>query len=386
MQKLLLFTLIAAVALAGCAENTGDDGGGDARPPAQVSTSEAQALFASAAENVPERYGMDMVAKNATTTVMTAQAVYDEPAQTAYFRMEMDPSVFEDMGDGMSMTGGDAEAFQNIGVYMSPQGNAFLVNGTVMLAPAEEGQFDQATGEQEGFDALSDPEAFLGELKENNFTVHTVTPTTLRGKGALKLDATIVEEGVTQNMTVWLFQNPTRIARVETAMPAEADDEEENPFGDATMTIDMLYDEEVTLEVPADLQRALGLRYQSDRSAFSFGDDEEGPETWTFQVDGGLALSEIQAEVGGFDEGEEPEWVMLLSEGTKTQDGVTITFEDADSDGKVSANDTLTIDRGDGFAQVSLRDNVTGLRVVPGLGLLLAALAVAAACGVTRRN
>lgn len=401
-RRFLLLTLTLVVAaLAGCAENPGT-GEGDATPPAPVSNEEAASLFAQAAGDVPDRYGVRMVAAKNGTNLMEGEAVFDEPAETSYFSMKFDPSLMDDASGGFGGSMGDVG---EIAMYATPQGGAILVNGTVMLAPPDEDSpFQQSAKEQEGFQALANPDELLGALKDENITVNSVTPTTLRGKGALKIDATFVDEEAnhTQDVSIWLFQNPSRVGRVEMAVEAEPGDEADDPFTGATMTMDMLYDNEVDLAVPEGLKRAMGLRYASNRESFGgfggFGGsgEDEGPEVWTFQVDGGLALSEIVAEVGGAgamasmgEEGmsAEPEWSMAFSDGTKTQDGITLTFADVDADGTLSANDTLTIERAEDadYAAVVLKDTVSGYRVVPGAGLALLALAAVGVALLSRR-
>ncbi|HUR68197.1 MAG TPA: hypothetical protein VM370_03055 [Candidatus Thermoplasmatota archaeon] len=382
MRLLLVAILAFSVALAGCAENKN---GGDAQPPAQVTNAEAQSLFAQASGNVPEKYGMDMKAVRGSTQLMGAQAAYDQTANVSFFHMTMDETLLEQMGSGAGGMGGmmgDASAFKDVSVYASPQGNAILVNGTVMLTKPEQNGFGE---DSEGFSTLSDPEAFLEGMKSDNFTVNSVTPTTLRGKGALKLDATVVEDGARQNVTVWLFQDPTRIARLEAAMPAEGsggdgdEGDTPDPFRGATMQIDLLYDDEVTTRIPADLARALGLRYESNRMSFTFGGgDASEPEMWTFQASPAtIPLGEVEAQVGSMEDMTHPAWTMPLTVGTKTQDGLTITFADKDHDGKVGLRDTLTVERGDDDEglQVVLKDTKTGLLVVPGAGAAIAALA-----------
>lgn len=374
-MKLPLTLAIVAAILAGCAEN----GGG---PDAIVtpSTTEAAALFASAAENMPDRYGMKMTATRAGVELMGADAAFDQTARTAYFALRMDPSFTESAGAGMG--GMSADVFESFEMYQTPEGSVVIFNQTAMLAPPDaEETFGGGEG---GIGDLTDPEALLGALREDNITVQSVTTTTLRNKAAIKMDVTTVDdEGESENVTIFLFQDPTRVARVEAVLP---DDEEQ--LGGATMVMDMLYDDEVTLAVPEGAKRALGLRYESDRNAFSFGD--EGPATWTFQAAGGIALAEVQAEVGPMGEfaESEPTWVMPLTAGTKTESGVTLTFRDADGDGKVSEGDTLVIDdtNADEPVQVALKDLVSGLRIVPGAGALLVALAGLGAALAARRR
>jgi hypothetical protein len=173
------------------------------------------------------------------------------------------------------------------------------------------------------------------------------------------------------------------------------DEDGDDTFAGAVLAIDMLYDDEVELVVPAGLERALGLRWESNRESFGgfgFGeeDEEQGPEVWTFQSSGGIALSEVLAEVGmpsSPGESVEPEWTMPLSEGSKTEGGVTLAFEDVDGDGTVSVGDTLTITRDENsYAAVTLMDTVSGYRIVPGLGVLFAALALAGVALLARRR
>lgn len=389
MRPLLLVSLALAAVAAGCAEGPGTEGA----PLATPSPLEAQALFAQAAGNVPERYGIDMTMTKDGRELMGADAAFDEAAKTGFFRIRMDPSLMEDAGGaefGMMPPGGE------IVVYTSAQGTAIQLDDNVMLAPPEEGDepsWMSGAGDSEGFEALTDPEALFEELREENVSITSVTPTTIRGKAALKLDATFNDEDGRQNATIYLFQDPTRVARIEMVAPAD-----EEQFAGALMTMDMLYDDEIEVVVPDGLKRVLGLRYESDRSfAFGFGgsmgsgeEEHDNVETWTFQVDGGIALADVEAQVGDamVDPDAEAAWTMTLTEGSKTVEGLTLTFTDADNDGTVSAGDTLAITRGEGSegAQVALKDKVSGLRVTPGAGALLAALAAIGAALVSRRR
>lgn len=390
MRGFLLLSVVFAVVVAGCAEGPG--GGGELATP---STSEAAALFGQAAENMPDVYGVTMKVTRDAKELMTAEGVFDEARQTGYFTIKMDASLAEGSGEGGMGMSFPEEGF---GMYTSPEGSAFVVGKSITVMPPGENAFMSQAEENEGFAAIADPDELFEEMTESNFTVTSVTSTELRGKPALKLEGTFVddEEGP-QNVTVYLFQEPTRIARLEMVAPA---DEEE--FAGALMTMDVLYDDEISAEVPDAVRRAMGLRYQSDRQAFGgFGSggsgSEDGPETWTFQADGGIALAEVAAEVGegmggvgGMDGDEEtpPLWTMKLSEGSKSEEGLTLTFADVDGDGTVSQGDTLTIERGEGaeHLSVALRDLATGYKVTPGAGLGLLLVAFAFAGLVARRG
>ena len=85
-------------------------------------------------------------------------------------------------------------------------------------------------------------------------------------------------------------------------------------------------------------------------------------------------------------------WHMTLADGTKTQDGVTLSFTDVDKDGKVSRGDTLTINavdaNGDPVAPPALllKDTKTGLYVTPGFELALLVAGLGAVALTLRRR
>lgn len=397
MQKIaLLFVLMLAfAALAGCAENAGDaPGGQDApggdeggasggTPPESVSNEQALALFRSASTDLPERFGVQMVLSKDGKDLMVGDAVTDRPEETDYFVLRFDPSLAD----------GQKSAPTSFSMLATPKGNAILVNGSVYVTEPGEGSnpLMGSAEENAGFATLMSPESLFESYEDQNVTVTSVTPTVLRGKGALKVETSHEVEGETQQVTVWLFQNPSRVARVESVVR----DAENEQMDGATMVVDMLYDGDVALVVPSGLERALGLRYTSNRESFGGwdmgGDEDGGPEVWTFQVDGDIPLSEILVEVGEGSPMEEEtvaSWSMPLSEGSKSQDGVRLTFTDADDDGKLSANDSLTIERTDEAlgAGVWLKDSVSGYRVVPGAGLVLGLLAGLGAALLLRRR
>lgn len=388
MSMRLLLVVALTLVFAGCAE--GPAGGGVAPPTEVPSTAEAAGVLAQASSSVPDRYGVTMDIARAGVSLARMEAVVNEPAKTSYFSIRFDPAFLASQTDDeeMGMSGFDPSVFRDVSVYSSPEGNALLVNGTVLLTEPGEQTPWSSSGEGGGEDPLgdlTDPEGILEELGEN-VTITSVTPTTLRGKPAIQMEGTQTDEDGAHPFTVWLFTEPTRVARLQMALP---EDEEDPAMSGATMTMDMLYDDEVTLAVPAGLTRALGLRFESDRSggAFSLGGSEENaPETWTFQASGGIPLAEVQAEVGSMGD-DEALWTMPLTAGTKTQDGVTLTFHDNNNDAKVSEGDTLTIARGDeGMGmQVALRDLETGYRIVPAGGLLLGVALAGAAIAARRR-
>ncbi|HWH08493.1 MAG TPA: hypothetical protein VNX21_04780, partial [Candidatus Thermoplasmatota archaeon] len=296
----------------------------------------------------------------------------------------------EEGGDGLAPALADGFSF-----YATRDGIVYLVNDTAFAFPASESgeQSFVPSPEDSPFGQFLDPTEAFGDLGDN-VTVNEVRPITHKGKAAYEMDVALHgEDDSLHNVTIVMYRDPARLARLEGDIPAgEGEDDE---LGGGHAIVEMSYDGDVEMEVPERAKRAAGLRY--DGGGFSFGGDE--PKTWTFKGGAGIPLAEVEAQVKDIAEatGEDPEglskaptrWSMKLSEGTKTQDGVTLAFTDADGDGKVSAGDTLRIEGADEDGmppQVVLYDAKTGTYVVPGAGLLLAGLALAAAALLLRRK
>lgn len=391
MNRVLLLTLVtAAVALAGCQEAADKiaDGGDDA-PPQQMTNAEAGTLLAQAADNMPESYGMSVAMSKDGAEVMTMDGAFDNAQEAAYFEITMDPSLMGEEAGSEEY----AEIFaQGFAFYATKDGVVYLVNDTAFAFPASEtgeGSFVPDPDETPFGDFLS-PEETFGDLGEN-VTIESVRPITHKGKAAHEIQAVVrVGEQEDVNATIVVYANPARLARMEMDVP---ETEEDETLAGAKVVMELLYDQEVELEVPERATRAAGLAY--DGGGFDFS-GEGGPTTWTFSGSAGIPLDEVEAQVKDIsqadeDMGSSPDslsklptlWSMALSEGTKTEGGVTLTFTDADGNGQVSAGDTLSITSDDENGippQVILFDTVTETYVVPGPGLLalLAGLAVVA--------
>lgn len=153
-----------------------------------------------------------------------------------------------------------------------------------------------------------------------------------------------------------------------------------------------LYEGEVTYTVPERVLRAHSLAF--NRSAPFAG---AATDTWTFLSGGVIPLSDMEVRVlrpaAGANASDPTKgtllWSVPLAPGTGSRLNVTLTFDDADHDGRVSKGDTLRIDRATADARsflVALFDKVSGTYVLPGAGLLalLAGLAVVAAAARAR--
>lgn len=409
MTRLLLFALVASVALAGCAQN--DDSPGSSTTPGTSTTStspgapgtttpapatnDPDALFARAVDEMPEQFGMEMTITDNGTEMMRMRGAFDNATQTAYLNMSVDPAAFPE-----ASTDDDAAALLREGfemyvkeerVYYLIRGTAFVMGGSMPGAPVS------GDAESSPFGDFLSPQDILGGAGEaSDAEVTDVRAITHRGRPAMQMTVTAPDEddGTTTSKVI-VYTSPARIARMETTLVPD-EDEADDPFARGTMVADFLYDDEVTFEVPPGADRAFGLAYTSDAMQRMY-DFSEGPKTitWNFTGDGGIALSEIELHVKG--EMEDPSdvdgytsaptlWSMGLAEGSKTQDGVTLTYHDNDDDGKVSPGDAVTILYEGTAPTVVLYDTTAGVYVVPGAALVWGLAALGAVALLLRRK
>lgn len=406
MNRVILLTLVAAaVALAGCGANDGTGGNGTSggntpneQPPQDISESQAQTLLQSASGGMPETFGMRVTVTKAGAQLMTMNGAVDNATGRSYFEIKMDPSVLQGSEEQDESSAQMAATLANgFSFYATKTGIVYLINDTAFSFPATESgsnSFVPSPDESPFGEFLNPAEAFGG--LGDNVTVKSVRPITYKGKAAYEIQASIKgEDDALSNATIVLYKDPARLARIEGDIPAGDDEDDQLAGGHAVMEMD--YDD-VKVDVPERVLRAAGLQY--DGGGFSFGGGDE-PKVWTFKANGSIPLSEVEVQVkdasamqngdGGFDSlSKAPTlWSMKLSDGTKTQDGVTLTFTDADHDNKVSAGDTLRIEGQDGNGaepQVVLYDAKTGTYVVPGAGLVLSALALVGVALLLRRK
>lgn len=391
----LLLVLLAAVLMAGCAANPGPDDARDDGPPAPMSGEQARTLLAEAARNTPEQFATDMRITRGTEELVAFKASFDNRTDRTYVELKGDAAAL-----GGSMAGGEQFAAllaQGLSLYHTPEGSLYLVNGTAYVFPPEDKSQEEPSSfvpsPSEGpLGALLTGDDLLGALGASNLTVTSVTPTLYRGEPAVEVVATRVERNETIFTKIVLFTQPARVARIETTLPADPENPTD-PLAGATLAGDLYYNNELALAPPPATTRALGLAYSTGQPDFFGGGG--GNLTWTFRASEGIALSEVEVHVkaatqdGGMDLASLPTaWAMPLSEGTRTHEGVTLAFTDADADGKVSAGDTLVASTDDDTVMppILLHDRVTGTYVIPGPGLLLAGFALGVAALLARRR
>lgn len=405
--RLLALLTVLAVVLAGCATNDApgrNDGDSNPVPPTAVSAAEAESMLKRAANATPEKITVRAALTRGSQTLLTMNGTFDNATGVAYVEMKGDPSAFPSGAGGNDEPGADAQFAQVLGqglvIYMTSTGGLYLVNGTAIVFPANA---SQASGlipspSESPFASILEPQAVLGGLQAANSTVNSVRPTLHRGKPALEVNVSAPDPDGGGNLEalVTLFVNPERIARVEGSAPRTGDGPAD-PFAGARLAVDFYYEGETRVEPTPAAARAMGLAYQSDRTIFQM---DGGPTTWTFLSDGGIPLADVEVQVKDMESqagmGNELAgvaamptlWSMPLSAGNRTQDGVTLTFTDADGDGKVSAGDKLRIETpGDAPPPtVVLYDVQTKTYVVPGPALLAALAGIAVAAFLLRRR
>ncbi|GEM_PF-6569236 len=400
-RTLLLIVVGLGMVLAGCAGNNASNTTPTASTPSadQLTPAGGKALLDAAAAGIPQQFAMSASVLSGANKIITFNATFDNSTKTSYVELRGDPQALAAQSQGNA----EAAAFLKSGfsIYTTKEGSLYLANGTAFVFPPanESGQGSSMvpSPEKSPFGQFLSPTDVVGAFQGSNVSVVSAEPTTCHGQAAVRVVFSAKEQGQPTNATADVLNSqPPRLCHLETTLPKESGSgAAADPFSGATTQIDFYYNGELALQVPESVTRAVGLRYTSDKLPFSSGSgDQPSNVTWTFESSGGIPLSEVSVEVkdasgagsGSADSmsfGAQPTlWSMTLSEGHKTQGGVTLTFTDKDGDGKVSKGDTLLVQTGSGQepATAVLKDLKTGTYVVPapGLALVLGLLGLAA--------
>lgn len=366
-----------------------------------LSAAAGKALFEEALFEMPPRVGMDMTATREGKEVMAMRGFLDNETGVSWFRMKLDPAA---MGaDPSEVPPSMGAMFQEgIEVYITPKGSLYLADGAAFVFPPGADETFVPKPEQSPLMAFFEGARRGGTDEDgaDDVEVLSVTPTTHRGKPALRMEMRQTDENGTSEGTLVLLTSPPRIAHMEMTVPDQASGEP-NPMYGARVVLDMLYDDEVPREGPAPAARALALAYEAERDMQGSGWDEDAvmETTWTFVGAGGIPLSEVEVVLK--EEGEQvfgddasmadfaalPErWAMKLSDGQRQDGNVTVTYNDLDGDGKVSKGDTVHIlAPASETATFVLRDATTGTYVVPGPGLAFGLVLVGLAAMAWRK-
>jgi hypothetical protein len=386
LRLVLGIGLLASLLASGCTQP-----GSNAPNAPPMSVDQAQALVEAAPAKLPDQYGLVMTVTSGSRTLLTVNGTLDNATRTSYLEMRGDADA---LGGPSAARSSQARAYLASGVeiYSTPSGSLYLANGTAFTFARGERMGGVVPPPDQGpFASFLDPaHAFAG----HNVTVTSVTPTTYKGQPAARIAATTNASGQVVNATFVVYTASGRLAHVDTTIPSSNASSATDPLAGDAVSVDILYDTEASALVPTAVTRALGLSYTSDRQPFG---SARGPVTWTFRVSGGVPASDVEAQVksaapAAYGSGSDPSkaptlWSLRLSDGSRTEDNVTITFHDNDRDGKVSANDTLVIDAANGTAApaVVLLDSATGTYVVPDAGVA-AALAAGVVVALAARK
>lgn len=392
--------LLIAVALAGCAQ--------DGR---QLSAAEAKDVWQSAFTNAESFENLEAVGIETTAEANGSQVLeyrmQVKPSQSGFLlQLSVDPSLIEeeqvspglvsDLAMGQTIDDGvrhfvlpDLTGNLSLRRDHVPDQEQFDDFGEVNSAVGAE-QTDQNLGPDFGMHGLNDH----GE----NITVEDVTSTTVRGKAAWTIQFSFSNATFSASGEMTFFQ--------ESKLPADGTWTIEgtgsgggHPLfnaGEASVTIEFRYDDEVQIELP-DAERAPpNIRKQQ-----SSPQDGEISGSIAASHDEEVPLGEIELQITSEVEGSQnptspspdPDQVfftMQADQGSKSNASYELTYDDVDGDGYLSANDTYsaTIKQGAGWDQRELHflDSWSGKYAYqPGFEALAVLAAVGAAVALLRR-
>lgn len=428
--------MAAAVALvlvlAGCADLTGPGADGDGADGADVESmtpEETMAAWAASFDNVEELdavTAMQMTIALTTAehgTVLDYEVAVDTEADAFLFRMSFDEAIFEEAGSESAAAPG---FFSDLTIgQVVDDGVVYTIFPNVTGTPTM--RRDHVPDEDDFFESLDDleedtsggagpdlsPGSFLLGLNEtgDDLEVLSAEKVTWKGRPAWRVTFRQVNTTARVEGDMVLYEDPPLPAHADvhfeatgTGAGAGVGAAGTGPLAGVTegdLTMDLLFGDEVTVELP-DAQRG-PVSVQTSEQVTGTG------------IEGGIAgdhdeevpLDEIELHVGdsadtgggfglGFGERAPPGPVhlaLLAADTTGSNDMMTLSYDDADGDGLLSAGDTylLTVHDDD------LQGNVTiywydlwaaQYETVPGPGPLtaLTALAVAALALWVRRR
>lgn len=340
----------------------------------------------------------DAVAEMTEAYDMYLTAVPDDGTDTMTFAGSFDPegAVFMlicGLPQEAQMSG---VAFEEVALFVDGTVAAWVLGDTIAVVDTSSGGGSMGTDPND-LTEIGDPGSLFNLDDGGDVTVTDSRMVSFRGRTVIEADMTGTDEdGEPSDATILLQQSPPRLLRISTHEVDESG-ESSDPFANAVVSMEFLDGGELGIGIPDAVRRATGLGYKSDKQPdFGMGgDDGSGPhdETWTFWGDQGILLSEVEVHVKQHpDDGSmgmsftspsqyDTMWSMSLADGTQTQGTLTLTYDDADGDGRISPGDTLhVVDTSGETPTLILLDTVTGAYVIPGPGVFfgLAALALVA--------
>ena len=362
MKRLLLVLLSISVALAGCANNA-EPGADDATTTpaaptaAPMSDDAARDLVEQALLDTPDRYGFELTATRGGSELLRAEATFDNATGRSYLSVVGQAAAFAPLRlpeDGLS-------------IYNSPEGAIYRIGDVAVVQAAAIQQLQGIVPAQ-----LMTPQSLLA-AQGANLTVTGVQATTWNGEAAIQISYQLVEDEGTVVGTATLLQAPARLVQLEATLP---EDQRAGALSGATFVADIRYGDDAPA-FPEHAARLMGLGYAMRPTG---GD---GDATWTFRHSKDIPLADVSvlaqdASQSSPSIAETPvAFQMTLADGAKSEQGVTLTFTDADEDGALSQGDTLAIDVADDAAfkpQVVLYDAASETYVTSDLFLVFRTL------------
>lgn len=363
LKRLLLVLLSISVALAGCADNAdpADDDGTNTTPgapaAAPMTDDAARDLVEQALSDTPERYGFALTATRGGSELLRADATFDNATGRSHLAIVGQAAAFAPLRlpeEGLS-------------IYNSPEGAIYRIGDVAVVQAAAVEQLKGIVPAQ-----LLTPQSLLA-AQGANLTVTGVQATTWDGEPAIRIAYQLVEDEGTVVGTATLLQEPARLVQLEATLP---EDDRAGALSGATFVADIHYGDDAPA-FPEDAPRLLGLGYAMRPTGGN------GDATWTFRHSQGIPLADVTVLAQDASESspsvaETPvAFQMTLADGSKSEQGVTLTFTDADADGALSQGDTLAIDVADDAAfkpQVVLYDAATETYVTSDLFLVFRTL------------
>lgn len=408
MLKVLALALL--VPLAGCLG--GDDGTSDGLPTSPTdddrpafTKEEAATVFSGAASSLTADDGPTRVAVKFRADAMNASepeyaemsGLFDREKGLVVFAIKgqaaegMEGNPFATPGSALVLgqvwkTAFFGSSTQIVGTYnesAEPPSNLTDVSGPAMPGSGES---------EEGFDE-GEFLKFLGNPTASG--IANAEPVIHDRKPALKITFSQVEEGATvTGEAVVVMGPPARLAYVAGTIK---DPDAENGYErDATFRVDVTYEDAATHELESTLERLEVMTFAGNGGGFNPFGGGEPADTFTVQPSHSavsIPLADVEARVveqSGFggDPNAEPTLVLALEAGSAENADVAVAFTDADADGKVSAGDFLKLDvkNPEKSYTVQLKDEKTGVVLLPGFGLALGLLALAGVALAARRS
>lgn len=407
--------LLLTVALAGCASEQGPPGGdgGDGGDGEAVSSREARSAYAGAVtvfQDGPSnasRVGMKMsfTSENATgNQTGTVDALADEDKQLMIMTMS---GRFAASAGGQ----GSSESIETFVAAQVHKTNFFGVPPDLLgfynesATPPEgftsvEANPDAGPGSSDSGSGFADPTSLMSKLGEDppEDAEFTAMETTYNGQPAIEIETTYTDANATYDVRAVVYTDPGRPALFEGSVEPTSEAGPEIEAG--TFEVEFTYGEDATHDLEEGLTRLETMVFADEPQGFGGGSDTGRFTNHTIKPSknaGMVALDEVQVVVttgtGGPSPSSDtggPVLTLDAEQGSAQTGEVRVTYEDADGDGAVSPGDRIVLeDRNTSDSKtfsVKLHDEVSGLNLSPGAGLIGLLVGALAAGAVARRS